>query len=545
MSTPTTTVPSLSVVICCYTPDRWVLLTGGIDAARRQLAGSDSLVVVVDHHKRLHADLTDRYRTDAAVEVVAGTGAQGLSHARNTGLAHARGEVIVFLDDDAVAEPGSLDAVRSALADPAVVAIGGAVTPDWAAGGPPGWFPAEFGWVVGCDYRGIAPGGAEIRNPIGAAMAVRRDALIGIGGFSPDLGRVGTFPAGCEETLMGIALRRANPGARIVRDTRFRVRHAVPAERARPGYFLRRCYQEGRSKAALAGLSSTGEALSSESSYVATVLTSGFIKHLGHPSRALALIAGFLWTAAGYASGTAHTLLHHPLRKGNMSSSIAALLRVPRTSRLAALALLLYFVAEWIVSASWRGAFEYRWTRSGELGIPFCGAHGDIACSAIWPVMNAGMILTGLAIIVLAASWRALAWVPNPATAALTVSGLGLIGAGLVTERISYPVHITLMNVFVAFGAAGCLLIGVSASTRLPGSGRTVLVVAGAIAAVAFFALTGGLTSWLGPGGTERAAIYALLIGLLVAGVRGAARIATDPPEAATEGLEVLAEAGR
>ena len=61
------------------------------------------------------------------------------------------------------------------------------------------------------------------------------------------------------------------------------------------------------------------------------------------------------------------------------------------------------------------------------------------------------------------------------------------------------------------------------AATRLPGSGRTVLLAAGSIATVAYFATTAGLIEWLGPGGTERAVIYSLLIGLLVAGLRGAA----------------------
>lgn len=276
----------------------------------------------------------------------------------------------------------------------------------------------------------------------------------------------------------------------------------------------------------LAGLSSTDEALSSERSYVTKTLTSGFAAHLRHhPVRAFALALGLACTAGGFVSGAVHRLLHRPLWKGKMSTSVSALLRNPRTSRLAALLLLVYFAAEWIVSASWRGGFTYRWARSGELGIPYCGARGDLPCSSIWPLMNAGMILTGAAIIVIAASWRALKWVPNTATGALCVSGAGLIASGLVTERVDYAVHATLMNVFLAFGAAGCLLVAASSSARLPGSGRLLLGVAGAVASVAVLAYTGGLTGWLGPGGTERAAVYSILIGLFVAALRGAARI--------------------
>lgn len=103
---------------------------------------------------------------------------------------------------------------------------------------------------------------------------------------------------------MGIALRREHPDAEIVRDTGFRVRHAVPAERGTPAYFARRCYQEGRSKAVLSRLASAGEALSSERSYVTRILTTGVWNQRRRPLRALAMLLGFVCTSAGFAAGT-------------------------------------------------------------------------------------------------------------------------------------------------------------------------------------------------------------------------------------------------
>lgn len=302
MPSPTVLAPSLAVVICCYTDDRWSLLTGAIEAAVAQLHDADTLIVVVDHHDGLLARLSERYAAQPRVRPVASTQTPGLSGARNSAVALAAEDVVVFLDDDATLQPGSLDSVRAALADGDVVAIGGAVSPHWVAGAAPDWFPDEFGWVVGCDYRGLPPHGAGIRNPIGAAMAVRREPLVGIGGFSHRLGRKGTFPAGCEETLMGIALRRENPFAAIVRDTGFEVHHAVPGDRGTLAYFTRRCYQEGRSKAVLSRLSSTGEALSSERSYATRILTTGVWNQRRNPRRVLAMIIGFGCTAAGFVT---------------------------------------------------------------------------------------------------------------------------------------------------------------------------------------------------------------------------------------------------
>jgi hypothetical protein len=74
--------------------------------------------------------------------------------------------------------------------------------------------PEEFDWVVGCSYRGLPAGEALIRNPIGSSMSLRRQAAVEAGGFRPEVGRVGTFPVGCEETELAIRLRRLLPWSR-------------------------------------------------------------------------------------------------------------------------------------------------------------------------------------------------------------------------------------------------------------------------------------------------------------------------------------------
>ena len=298
----------MSVVICCYTTRRLDHLYAAIHSATGQLGPDDEVVVVVDHNPDLLATLHGA--GDRHVRVIANTESSGLSGARNSGLAAARCDVVAFLDDDAALDPGSLDGIRVRFADPDVVAIGGAVIAQWFDDRGPDWFPPEFGWVVGCDYRGLPDDGSAIRNPIGAAMAVRRDALETIGGFSPHLGRRGTFPAGCEETLMGITLRERFPEARLLRDTRLRVHHHVTADRATPRYFLRRCYQEGRSKAILASLTSTDSALSSERSYAVKTLTSGVWLHRRTPRRVAALIVGFAVTTTGFVTGRVTSALH-------------------------------------------------------------------------------------------------------------------------------------------------------------------------------------------------------------------------------------------
>jgi hypothetical protein len=272
------------VVICTYTPRRLEQLLAAVEAARRQADGpTDELLVVVDHHE----ELLERLRGDlpSDVAVLPNTAARGLSGARNTGWSSSEGQVVVFLDDDAVLRPGALAALRDRVADEKVAVVGGAVHPAWEGGRAPSWFPQEYGWVVGCDYRGLPGDGEGIRNPIGACMAVRRDVLTAVGGFSARLGRVGTLPVGCEETLMGIRVRRAFPRARSIRETRFAVDHAVPADRQTISYFLRRCFYEGRSKALLARAVGAGDGLSNERAYVLKVLSSALARYVAEALR--------------------------------------------------------------------------------------------------------------------------------------------------------------------------------------------------------------------------------------------------------------------
>ena len=119
--------------------------------------------------------------------MVANTGTRGLSGARNTGVDAASGDIVAFLDDDAAAADGWLAALTAPFADPHVVGTGGGAEPVWTLPRP-GWFPDEFGWVVGCSYRGLPVTRAPVRNPIGCNMAFRRAALLEVGGFRDEVG---------------------------------------------------------------------------------------------------------------------------------------------------------------------------------------------------------------------------------------------------------------------------------------------------------------------------------------------------------------------
>ncbi|MFW0796613.1 DUF998 domain-containing protein [Gordonia sp. CPCC 205515] len=215
-----------------------------------------------------------------------------------------------------------------------------------------------------------------------------------------------------------------------------------------------------------------------------------------------------------------------------------AFLRDPRITRVAAIILLQYFAVEWVVSASWRGQYTYRTNLTSTLGIPFCGPQGNWPCNALYPAMNVSFVITGVAIVVIGASWLVRRVLETPPAVAIMISGAGLVLAGLVTEQTDYPTHVTAMTVFYVFGALGTLLAGVSAHSRLAVRARGALIIGGAISTVGFFCFAGGLTGLLGSGGTERTIIYGILIALLVAGITGTHKPAPEEPESASATTE-------
>jgi GT2 family glycosyltransferase len=304
------TSPRISVVTCAYSDQRWDALVDAVASAQEQDPPPDEVVVVIDHNE----ELLDRARRDLSrARVVANEESSGLSGARNTGVRHATGEIVAFLDDDARARPGWLRALASAFEDPAVIGAGGVAVPAWESRAP-SWIPSEFLWVVGCSYRGLPLTRTEIRNPIGANMAFRRSVLEAVGGFTDGIGRVGRTPLGCEETELSIRARAAT-GGRIVQIPDAEVEHRVSPDRTRWLYFRRRCWAEGLSKAVVAQSVGSDAALERERSYVMRTLPSGVARGLADAfngdwsgvTRSGAIVAGLVITTAGYLRGLVST----------------------------------------------------------------------------------------------------------------------------------------------------------------------------------------------------------------------------------------------
>ncbi|MGD0605316.1 MAG: glycosyltransferase family 2 protein [Streptosporangiaceae bacterium] len=298
---------SVTVVVCAYTTDRWTTLRHAIDVTLNQINNTDELLVIVDHNDKLLAQCRDHLR---GFSVFPNRHHRGLSGARNTALDEARGSIIVFLDDDAIPHEGWLDALRAPYIDERVYGVGGFATPHWLSGQPE-WFPKEFLWVVGCSHWGISAAPHQVRNLVGANMSFRKAAFDQVGGFAEQMGRIGERLLGCEETEFSIRLTNANPDAIIMYQPSSKVEHQLMPDRASLGYFVRRCWSEGISKAELSRRVGRSRALSTERHYASRVLPRGIWNgledcaggNLWGAARSAVIVLGFASTAAGYCMG--------------------------------------------------------------------------------------------------------------------------------------------------------------------------------------------------------------------------------------------------
>ncbi|WP_045876343.1 glycosyltransferase [Pseudofrankia sp. DC12] len=308
---------TVSVVVCSHLVSRFPLLVAALASLRVQTYKPAQVVVVVDGDDDLLKKLYDR---DGDELILSTGGRTGLSNARNTGLKAVTTDLVAFLDDDATAEPTWLESLVAAVEDsPDVLGVGGRTLPAWEYR-QPAWFPDELLWTVGCSHRGLPRSRQPVRNVFGGCALFRRGLFDEVGGFDDRLGRKAKGAAGCEETEFCIRAQRLHRGGRFLYEPAAVIHHRVPRERSSVMYVVRRCWEEGRSKAVLRMITRDGggpvragrrrSPLGPEQDFLLRVLPAGVFDGLrlalrGRPAaagRALLLVVGSVATVVSFAA---------------------------------------------------------------------------------------------------------------------------------------------------------------------------------------------------------------------------------------------------
>ena len=298
---------SMAVVVCTSSRERFPLLRACVGSILGADPQPHELIVVVDGDRSLAREVVASL--PSRVRVIHSDG-DGLSAARNIGLAAARTDLVAFVDDDASVDRRWLGALTTALSgDDDIIGAGGPVLPMWEADRR--WMPDELLWVVGCTYTGHRVRAGPIRNPIGCNMAFRRETLVAAGGFCTTFGKRGRTWQTCDETELGLRLEQVHGPGKIMYVPDAPVHHFVPAARISWRLLVRRSVSEGLAKGRLRRLYD-GPTLQHERSYVRLMLLGALPRLLrdGIRSRdrdraagAFAISFSLLTTAVAFVAG--------------------------------------------------------------------------------------------------------------------------------------------------------------------------------------------------------------------------------------------------
>ena len=237
----------ISAVICTHNREDY--LGAAIDSLLEQDFSNYEVIVVdnasSDSTKQIVESRLPHPRLQYVYEPVT-----GLSVARNTGAKASQGEIIAYLDDDAVASTSWLSCLWQAYQNnPQLAIAGGKVTLIFPPGktSPP-WLSADLASNLGAYDLGdeivyiTNPG----MTPRGLNYSLRRTFLEQIGGFDVNLGRVGKNLLSNEELQMTqLALEKQWQVAYLPQAL---VAHNVAPERLQPAWFLRRSWWQGVSE---------------------------------------------------------------------------------------------------------------------------------------------------------------------------------------------------------------------------------------------------------------------------------------------------------
>lgn len=241
----------LSVILCTYNRDRYIYPVLQ-SIAQGDLPHADYEIVFVNNNstdnteaecRRFQADHPDinlRYCVESL---------QGLSHARNCGIRNAQGDILVYVDDDALVNPQYLSTYADFFQrNPHAVAAGGPILPQYDGCEEPSWMSHYTRQLVtgklylGEKEREFSKGA----YPGGGNAAYRKSVFDAVGLFNTDLGRKGNSLIGAEEK--DLFDKMTSRGMRFYYLPTAILYHLIPPKKLTKDYFDRLTYGIGVSE---------------------------------------------------------------------------------------------------------------------------------------------------------------------------------------------------------------------------------------------------------------------------------------------------------
>jgi len=262
------------VIISTYSLDMYEEFTDAVESVISQTYDDIEILAVIDGsensdvvRERTISDYGDEVRVHENEENV------GVIEGRNTGAEIATGDVIAFMDDDAIADECWVEELVDTYERRDAIAVGGRMEPIWVAGRPR-FLPEEFYWLVGATYEGFPEEETEVRNTFASNISFRRMVFLELGGFGLlSGGRKGDKNIQGGETELASRMRREYCEG-VVYNPDAVVGHKVYDHRTRARWLLNRAFWQGYSKRAMEVLSPSddGTEIEEEEEYLSMIL---------------------------------------------------------------------------------------------------------------------------------------------------------------------------------------------------------------------------------------------------------------------------------
>lgn len=211
--------------------------------------GLEVVILVVDNNSKDDTEQVIReiQKTASIPIVYVKETKQGLSHARNAGIAAGTGTIIGFIDDDEEVDAHWFEVIAREFADADTQYIGGPYLGNWAAPAP-SWLPPGYRAVIGViEPKPRSPFGKDCEGQLmGGNAVIRRVVFDQVGVYSVKLGRTAKGLLSDEDAEFFSRLWHANIRGMYVPD--LIIYHHVPPERLTRKYHRRWCYWRGVSQ---------------------------------------------------------------------------------------------------------------------------------------------------------------------------------------------------------------------------------------------------------------------------------------------------------
>lgn len=243
----------ISIIVCTY--DRATSLRRTLGALDRQLVPPDvdwELLVIDNNSSDATAAVVEAFAAATPIRVrYLFVARQGLSHARNVGIANNQAAIVGFTDDDVCPEPDWVARIAVGMRETRADILGGCILPAWECPPPP-WLANRVSLrgalaLMESQQFSLVVNPTQFPTVWGANMAFRREVFCAVGLFDIRRGMMGSKLYRGEE--IDLVTRALAVGCRVVFDPRVRVWHRIATDRMRFGYFSRLYFQRSEGNA--------------------------------------------------------------------------------------------------------------------------------------------------------------------------------------------------------------------------------------------------------------------------------------------------------